>query len=106
MLLLDEPASNLDHAWQEVLVDLVGEVQETTGITVMIVTHDLSLLPACCGRVMVLAGGRLKGDGPPAEILVPPVLSELYGSAVKVEWRDGRYYVFPARLTGAPPEDA
>jgi len=106
LLLLDEPASNLDLAWQEALVALVDEVKRTTGITIMMVTHDLSLLPPCCGRVMVLAGGRLKADGPPAKVLLPSVLSELYGSPVEVQRRDARYFVFPASPRRGPGEDA
>lgn len=95
LLLLDEPASNLDLYWQETLIRLIDDIGAQTGITVLLVTHDLSLLPASCNRVVVLAEGALKAFGPSEQVLTPEVLAPLYGVAVQVERRDGRYYVFP-----------
>jgi len=96
LLLLDEPASNLDLAWQEALVRTVERVHRTDGLALLLVTHEVSLLPASCRRVVVLQGGRLHADGPPEEVLVPEVLSQVYGTAVEVERRGGRYRVHPA----------
>ena len=96
ILLMDEPASNLDLVWQETLVQLIENISSSTTITMLLVSHDLSLLPPSCDRVAVLADGRLSRIGPPREVLIPQVLSALYGTPVEVERRDGRYHVFPA----------
>ncbi len=94
MLLLDEPTANLDLYWQETLISLIEEVAAETGLTILLVTHDLSLLPPSCDRILVLAGGERQALGPPDEVVVPEVLLSLYGMEVQVERRHGRYHVF------------
>ena len=96
VLLMDEPAANLDLAWQETLIRLIEQVSADTGVTMLLVTHDLSLLPASCGRILVLADGTLKAIGPTGEVLVPEVLLALYGTSVRIECHGGRYHVLPA----------
>lgn len=95
VLLLDEPAANLDMLWQESLVRHIEEVGISTGMTVLVVSHNLSLLPASCSRVAVLTGDGLAAVGSPAAVLTPTTLSALYGMAVQVQMRDGRYHVLP-----------
>ncbi len=93
LLLMDEPAANLDLAWQEALIGLIEQVADATHVTLVLVTHDVSLLPAACDRVLVLAAGQLRAFGPPAEVLTAQVLCELYGLPVEVEQRAGRFHV-------------
>jgi len=99
VLLLDEPAANLDLAWQETLLAHIDEVSRT-GITVLLVTHDISLLPRSCERVLVLANGRLCADGPARRVLAPETLSAVYGTPVDVERLAGRHYVIPSSPRG------
>jgi ABC-type cobalamin/Fe3+-siderophores transport system ATPase subunit len=93
LLLMDEPAANLDLAWQQALLDLIEQVVTATHVTLLLVTHDVSLLPACCDAVLVLAGGRRRAFGPPGEVLTPGIISELYGLPVDVERRAGRFHL-------------
>lgn len=94
VLLLDEPTANLDLHWQETLLSLIEQIAAETSLTILLVTHDLSLLPPACHRVLVLDGGERQAFGPPDEIVVPDVLLSLYGMVVDVERRDGRFHVF------------
>ena len=64
MLLLDEPTSHLDPLWQQEAVGVVEGVWRRGGLTVVLVTHDISRLPSAVGRVVQLARGRVASDGP------------------------------------------
>ena len=66
VLLLDEPTSGLDAAAERAVLDALDRAAE--GRTVLAVSHRLSLA-ARAGRVVVLDGGRVVEQGPPAELL-------------------------------------
>ena len=93
LLLMDEPAANLDLAWQQALLDLIEHVVAATHVTLVVVTHDVSLLPASCDAVLVLAEGRRMALGPPEEVLTPQAVSDLYGLPLDVERRADRFRV-------------
>jgi iron complex transport system ATP-binding protein len=96
LLLLDEPTTGLDLDWQERLVELVGGLSQTRGLTVVMTTHALSHLPACCQRAILLRAGRVLFDGPAHEALTAGRLGELYGCPVEVIERHGRYHCLSA----------
>jgi ATP-binding cassette, subfamily B, bacterial len=66
VLLLDEPTSGLDAAAEQAVLDALDRAAE--GRTVLAVSHRLSLA-ARADRVVVLDGGRVVEQGPPAELL-------------------------------------
>ena len=59
VLLLDEPTSGLDPVAADGIDELIGQLNETLGVTVVVVTHDLNTLFGVCDRVAVLAEGHL-----------------------------------------------
>jgi len=65
ILLADEPTGNLDPQLSEELLGLFRQINEQ-GVTVMIASHDLSLIRAMKQRVLVLSKGRLIDDIPAA----------------------------------------
>jgi branched-chain amino acid transport system ATP-binding protein len=67
LLLLDEPASGLRTAERERLAGLVEELR-STGLTVLLVEHDVAFVMRLADRVTVLDLGRVLTDGTPAEI--------------------------------------
>src|SRR5271163_1351952 len=69
VLFLDEPTSGLDPIGAGDFDDLIGTRQETLGLTVFMVTHDLDSLYAICDRVAVLGQGRVIAIGPISELL-------------------------------------
>jgi iron complex transport system ATP-binding protein len=94
VLLLDEPVAGLDLAHQlQALALLRATVSEGRGAIVAL--HDLSLA-AHCDRILVLAGGRLRADAAPAEVLTPEALARDFGVLASVQ-RDeaGRPFVVP-----------
>ncbi len=92
LLLLDEPAAGLDLDWQERMTRLVGELRGLTGATVVMVTHRVNELPAGCDAVLLLKAGQPLALGRPHEVLTPALLSQLYGCAMTVSERGGRFH--------------
>jgi phospholipid/cholesterol/gamma-HCH transport system ATP-binding protein len=62
ILFLDEPTSNLDPIAASGIDTLIRRLNESLGITVVIVTHDLTTLLTVCGRVAVLVDGNVTVD--------------------------------------------
>ncbi len=92
LLLLDEPAANLDMDWKERMVTWLDEVVSRQPMTVVMVSHETGLLPAGCQRVALMDRGRIVGYGPPGEVLTPGLLADLYGCPVDVVTAAGRWY--------------
>jgi len=65
VMVMDEPASNLDPGVKWLLIDLLQKLPATR----VIATHDLELVEALCRRVIILDGGRIAADGAAAQIL-------------------------------------
>jgi putative ABC transport system ATP-binding protein len=61
IVLADEPTGNLDRAAGRQIMDLIRDVNERTGVTVLLVTHD-PVLAACAHRVLRLVDGRLRQE--------------------------------------------
>jgi iron-chelate-transporting ATPase len=79
-LLLDEPTSALDIAHQIDLLTLVQELAHAgSGMTVVVVLHDINLAVRTCDELIALKAGRVIAKGPAAGIMRPDVLAEIYG---------------------------
>ncbi|PDP89474.1 ABC transporter ATP-binding protein [Glycomyces fuscus] len=89
VLVLDEPTNHLDVRHQIGLLSLIRR----TGVTVLVVLHDLNLAAAVCDRIGVLSGGSLVAAGTPREVLVPELVERVFGV---------RATVVPHPLTGDP----
>jgi iron complex transport system ATP-binding protein len=75
LLVLDEPTNHLDIRYQLELLDLI----RTLGVTTLTVMHDLTHAVSYCDRVYVLHQGRVVADGPPADVLTPGLVAEVFG---------------------------
>ena len=69
ILILDEPTSLLDPFTARSLVDLVKELRDKLGITVLIVEHRLDLVAKICDRIVVIDRGQIAFSGRPRNIL-------------------------------------
>jgi phospholipid/cholesterol/gamma-HCH transport system ATP-binding protein len=69
VLFLDEPTSGLDPITARAFDGMVRALVDDLGITVFIVTHDLDTLLGAVDRVIVLAQGRVRADGPVREVM-------------------------------------
>jgi ABC-2 type transport system ATP-binding protein len=68
VLLLDEPTSGLDPAGRDAMLRLVRALGTDHGKSVLLSTHLLADVEAVCERVVILAGGRVRGVGTVAEL--------------------------------------
>lgn len=84
LLLLDEPTAHLDVHYQFTFMEQVSALVED-GRTVLAVFHDLELAARCADRLLVLGNGRLRADGPPAEVLTPERIGEIFGMRARVQ---------------------
>jgi ABC-type microcin C transport system duplicated ATPase subunit YejF len=72
VLLADEPVSALDVTTRIQIVELLGRLAEQDGMTVVMVSHDLSVVAALCADTVVLRGGRVVEQGPTRDVLRAP----------------------------------
>ncbi len=81
LLFLDEPTAGLDPIGASAFDNLIEQLQETLGLTVFLITHDLDTLYAICDRVAVLAEKRVIAIGSIAELLKVdhPWIAEYFG---------------------------
>lgn len=69
IVFLDEPTSGLDPISAGDFDELIRTLQQTLGLTVFMVTHDLESLYTACDRIAVLADGKVVAEGPIAAML-------------------------------------
>ncbi len=69
LVFLDEPTAGLDPIGAAAFDDLIAELREAMGLTVVMVTHDLDSLHALCDRVAVLAEKRVIATAPISQLL-------------------------------------
>jgi iron complex transport system ATP-binding protein len=99
-LFADEPIAALDpyHALQ--IMGLLRGLARS-GRSVLVVLHDLTLALRFCDRLLLLDGGRLIGDGAPANVLRPDQLEAAYRVSGEYGIRDGEPYLVPWKRLSA-----
>jgi len=85
VLLLDEPISALDLHYQLRVMKLVRALAKESGMIVIMVLHDLSIAARWSDRIVLLAGGKLVADGPPAQAITAQALADVYRVVARVE---------------------
>jgi iron complex transport system ATP-binding protein len=85
LLLLDEPTSHLDLRHQCDVVTLLRRLNRDRDMAIVLVSHDLNLAAEAADRLLLLEGGRVAREGPPAAVLDEAVLEAAYGCPVRVE---------------------
>ncbi len=77
-LLVDEPIAGLDPAYQIATMTLLRDLARD-GRTVIASLHDLGLVVRFCTRLLLMDQGRIVADGPPARVLTPDLLAQVFG---------------------------
>jgi len=93
MLLLDEPSNALDLAAQADLRNLLRRLaQQGTGI--LLITHHIADIPPEIDRILMMKDGRIIADGPKADLLTAPRLSNLFKTEVHLTHKDGFHHAW------------
>ena len=92
-VLLDEPTTYLDVTHQLELLDLLSDLNEQRGTTVVMVLHELNHAARYADHMVVMAGGRIAGQGAPGEVLTAASVREAFGLDAEV---------IPDPVTGGP----
>jgi len=82
IILFDEPTASLDELTEERVYELLHRLKEEHGITVVLVSHDLSLVYRYATMVLCIGKGK-PCFGPPKEVLTPEALEALYSAPPK-----------------------
>lgn len=72
-IVADEPLSALDVSIQAQVVNLLGDLKERLGLTLLFISHDLDVVEYLCDRVVVLYLGRVMEIGPTASLYAEPL---------------------------------
>lgn len=79
VLLLDEFTANLDINYQVELMRLVRRATRQKNLASLVVSHEINLLSGFCDWIILLADGRIRRQGTPAEVLTRENLQGLFG---------------------------
>jgi len=99
LLIADEPTTALDVTVQERILQLLRDLQEQTGVSLLFVSHDLAVVAELCQRVVVMYAGEVVEQGTAADVYFRPrhpYTAGLLASIPKPGLRAGR------RLTAIP----
>lgn len=84
LLLLDEPTSHLDIGHQIKMLNLLRRLNKDTGLTIVIVLHDLNLAGEYCNRLALMEEGRVFIEGTPEQVLTYKNVESVYKTVVVV----------------------
>ena len=72
MLIADEPTTALDVTIQSQVLQLLRQLKQEAGLTVLLITHDLGVVAELCDRVAVMYGGTIVETAPVEELFSDP----------------------------------
>jgi len=78
LFMFDEPTAGMSVDEVPVILDLIEEIKESGGSTVLLVEHKMDVVRRLADRVIVLHEGALVADGPPAEVVASAIVREAY----------------------------
>jgi peptide/nickel transport system ATP-binding protein len=72
ILIADEPTTALDVTIQAQILQLLMDLRDKRGLSIILITHDLGIVAQTCDRIAVMRGGKLLEQGPKRQILSQP----------------------------------
>ena len=72
LLIADEPTTALDVTIQAQILDTLKDINRKEGVAILFISHDLGVVKALCGRVVVMKQGRIVESGPVDQVFYHP----------------------------------
>ena len=85
IMLLDEPASALDLAHQVRLMDLLERLKNETGITIIMISHDINLAAMYSDAMILIKNGCVVKQGTAEEVIKPSILDDIFECSFLVD---------------------
>ena len=99
IIILDEPTAGQDYRHYTEIMEFLKELNRVSGITIIMITHDMHLMLEYTNRVLVIADGRLLADKRPSEVLTDEELTQ------KAYLKKTSLYDLAVRCGITPPSD-
>jgi ABC-type cobalamin/Fe3+-siderophores transport system ATPase subunit len=95
LIVLDEPLAALDLSHVQQFSQLLRDVVDRTGCTVLFAAHDLNWAAAHSDRMLVMQRGTLALDATPSEVMTADVMRSLFGFEAETVASGGRTWIVP-----------
>jgi peptide/nickel transport system ATP-binding protein len=105
LLIADEPTTALDVTVQDQILQLMRDLNETSGTAILLITHNIAVVASLCRRLIVMYAGRVVEDGPTDAVLTAPrhpYTWSLLQSVPRLDRASGRLVA----IKGQPPDPA
>src|ERR671910_3573447 len=104
VLIADEPTTALDVTIQAQILELLRELQERLGMSIILITHDLGVVASTAHRIAVMYGGRIIETGTLREIFYNPQMPYTWGllASIPLPTADRSKELIP--IPGSPPD--
>ena len=104
VLIADEPTTALDVTIQAQILELMRELQDRLGMSIILITHDLGVVASTAHRVAVMYGGRIVETGTVREIFYNPQMPYTWGllASIPLPNADRGQELIP--IPGTPPD--
>ncbi len=79
ILFLDEPTTFLDITYQVEILDLLTDLNQKRGTTIVMVLHDINLSARYADHIFALQKGRLVAEGAPSEVITSNLIKDIFG---------------------------
>ncbi len=84
LMLLDEPTTYLDLSHQVDILDLLVDLNQREGRTIVLVLHDLNQACRYAHHLIAMREGAIVAEGPPAQIVTPELVTDVFGLPCRV----------------------
>jgi oligopeptide transport system ATP-binding protein len=103
ILIADEPTTALDVTIQAQILELLRELQERLGMSIVLITHDLGVVASTAHRIAVMYGGKIVETGTLREIFYNPQMPYTWGllASIPLPTADRSQELIP--IPGSPP---
>ncbi len=104
VLIADEPTTALDVTIQAQILELMRELQDRLGMSIVLITHDLGVVASTAHRIAVMYGGKIVETGTVREIFYNPRMPYTWGLLASIPSPNADRSVELIPIPGTPPD--